>query len=870
MKPVKIIQRLNYCVRLLSISTLQAVILLPHFQLMTITIYPAFMRTTLILLLFWLTSHCLWAQNPTIINGTLLDAENKEAVPFATIIFTGTATGTTSDIDGKFYLSSGSAALSAKSITISHLSYKSKTVAIKQGSVQDLIITLENNEAQLQAVVIKGGKRVKKDTAAIALYQRVINAKDQNSPEKYDYYSFEEYNKTEFDVYNIKEKFIKRRIFKPFRFVFENMDTTEQKVPYLPALIKERVSEIYYRKDPGKRKEVLKADQFSGFENMNASGLVDGVITEMDVYQGVIRIGDKAFISPFAKLAPVSYKYFLTDSAFIDNQWCKKLEFTPRRKQDLCFTGHAWIHDSTAAVKSIKLYLLDQTNLNFISDFIVEQDFKQIDGKHWFKDAEKLKVNLNLNQSKRKLSMRMVRSISRKNITINQPIDDRILAGDPIQIQPNAYKRPPEYWDTLRHTQLTRTESRVYEMVTRIQNTNAYKAMYWLGNTGSTGYMRFGEVEVGKLMQMYSYNGLEGNRFRLAFRNNQKKYRDKFYLEGYLAYGDLDKQLKYKGTFRMHLPRTNNRWHMLGASYGYDWSDFNFSGGTFTHDHILTSLMRKTPLTNLFLVRQGNVFYEKEWFQGFTNKFSINHKSIYSWEGSNYDVSKDSAFENKDTHFETLELSLNTQWGIGQRFFVSSFERTAISFAAPVLDVNYTFSPKGVLGSDYQYHTLGLNLTQRVTTGLGRTEYRINAGKIFGKVPHPMLRIHSGNSTYIYRRNSYNLMNDLEFVNDEWVSVWLNHNFEGLFFNAIPVLRKMKLRNMVFAKAVAGRLSPENEYYLNYAGNLRELNGMYAEVGTGVENIFKMFRVYFMWRLTQLDRPDVTKFAVKFYVSPSF
>ncbi len=398
------------------------------------------MRTTLILLLLFVSFN-LWAQTPTSIHGTVIDADNNEGVPFATVVFTGTTIGTTTDVDGRFNLSSGEG-VSVKSVTVSHLSYKPKTVSVKQGIAQDLIVSLNNNEAQLQEVLIKSSKKVKKDTAAVALYRRVIDSKPQNSPEQYDYYRYEEYNKTEFDIYNLKEKFIKRRIFKPFRFVFENMDTTEQKVAYLPALIKERLSEVYYRKSPSKRKEVLKADQFSGFENMNASGMVDGVITEVDVYQGVIRIGDKAFISPFAKLAPVSYKYFLTDSAFIDNQWCKKLEFTPRRKQDLCFTGYAWIHDTTAAVKSVKLYLLDQTNLNYIADFIIEQNFSQIEGKYWFKDTEKLKVNLNLTQNRRKLSMRMVRSISRQDIVINQPIDDKLLSGDPLLIQPEAYKRP--------------------------------------------------------------------------------------------------------------------------------------------------------------------------------------------------------------------------------------------------------------------------------------------------------------------------------------------------------------------------------------------------------------------------------------------
>ncbi|OWY23040.1 carboxypeptidase-like regulatory domain-containing protein [Sphingobacteriales bacterium UPWRP_1] len=828
--------------------------------------HKAFMRTTLLLLLLFVPRF-LWAQTTTVF-GTITDTETKEPVPFATIVFTGTGTGTTTNFDGKYTLSATN--IDSKSITISHLSYKSKTISVKQGITQEVNVALKNNEAELKEVVIKGNKKVKKDTAAVALYKRVIDAKDQNSPSKYDYFSYEEYNKTEFDIYNLKEKFVKRKIFKPFRFVFDNMDTTEQKVPYLPAVIKERLSEVYYRKDPGKRKEVLKADQFSGFENANASGLVDGLIEEMDIYGGAIRIGDKAFISPFAKLAPVSYKYFLTDSAFIDNQWCKKLEFTPRRKQDLCFTGYAWIHDTTAAVKSVKLYLLEQTNLNYITDFIIEQGFEQVDGKYWFKNTEDMKVNLNVTQSRRKISMRMHRTVSRRNITVNQPIDDRILSGDPLQIQPEAYKRPPEYWDTSRHTELTRSQSRVYEMVDRIKQTKTYKALMWTANAGSTGFMRFGEVEMGKIMQMYSYNGLEGNRFRLALRNNQKKYRDKFYLEGYMAYGDKDKLLKYGGSFRLHLPRTNNKWHMMGLSYGYDWSDFNFSGSHLTHDNLVISLLRKTPQTNLFLVRQANAFYEKEWFQGFTNKFSINHKTIYSWPGSNYDISQQQPVEGTDDHFETLELSLNTQWGIGQRFFVSNFERTAIAFATPVLDVSYTFAPKGVLGSDYQYHTVGVNLSQRITTGLGRTEYRINAGKIFGKVPHPLLRVHSGNSTFLYRKYAYNLMNDLEFVNDEWVSVWLNHNFEGLFFNAVPLLRKMKLRNMVFAKAVAGRLSNANQGYLETAGGLKDLNGIYAEVGTGVENIFKMFRVYFMWRLTQRDQTDITKFAVKFYVSPSF
>ena len=821
------------------------------------------MRMFLFILFFGFLSNIqlLFAQTTTTVSGILLDQKTKEPLPFASVVFLGSTVGTTTNIDGEFRLSSDN--LADTQLAVSYLGYQQQKVKITAGINQTITILMIPDAQVLQEIVVTKSRKVKKDTAAITLYRRIVKNKSKNQSTDLQSYAYEDYTKTEFDLFNIKESLVNRRILKPFSYIFENIDTAENGKPYLPILLKERIADVYYSNEPKNTKEVVKADQFSGVDDKNMSELVDDTFDDIDIYQNVADLSGKGFLLPFSKGALTSYKFFLTDSTMLDGEWCYKLEFTPRRKQDLCFTGHAWIHDETAAIKSIELQLLDQTNLNYVSDLKIRQGFTFHNKKQWFKNHEQMEVQLNITKKEKHQSIRILKTSSRRNIRVNEPLSEKLWNGESFEINKDAYEKSAEFWDKHRHTSLTKTESGIYTMVERVQNSTAYKTYEWLGRLGSSGYMRAGPVEFGRVIQYYSFNAIEGHRFRFGVRTNPKRFRDKYMLDGYLAYGTNDKLLKYSLGFNKHLKRVNNRWHMMGGHYRFDFTDYNTANSYMSHDHILASFLRKEPLNSLDLIRQGHFFYEKEWKRGVMSKFSATHKMVYE------EPLLDGQINTKNSDIsQALELNTYFRWGLGQKFLERGTQRTALAMSTPVFEVDYTFSPniktKNGLNNYDNFHRLKLKISQRLTTRLGRTDYSITGERVFGVSTDAFLTRHRGNGNILHNRHLYNSWSDGGYMSDISASYWVRHRFDGLIFNAIPLVRKMKLRSILYSKGVYGKVLNSDLAVEN------PLDGFYAEAGVGVENIAKFLHVYFIQRMTQLNDPNVSKYAIKIYISPSF
>jgi len=837
-----------------------------------------------LLIIFSLFVSPIFAQK-TVVTGTLTDGKTGETLPFASVYFTGTVDGVTTDLNGFYEISTTN--IDLNSVTYHYLGYKDKDVKIKPGTSQVIDVKIKQEASyELEVAVVKAKRKVKKDTAAITLYRNVMKNKVNNRSDELDYYYYEDYAKTEFDLFNIKEKFTKRKIFKPFRFVFNYIDSTDVGKPFLPMLLKERLADVYYRNKPRKRKEILKATRMSGVQDFAKVDAVDSAIPDANMYDNIIVIQEEGFMSPFANGALPTYKYFLEDSMMIDDRWSYKLEFTPRRRSALAFTGYAWIDAEPFALKSMDLYLLDQANLNFVSDLKMRQEFERIDG-HWFKILDQVEVYINLTERKRDMSMRVLRTLHRDKIKINEAYPDSIFTGDPFVGDWNAYKRNTKQWDSLRPMELSKTESGIYYMIDSLQKTRAYKTTMWMGHFFGTGFARVGPLEFGKWYNFFSWNDLEGNRFRMGLRNSKFAFKQKLELNAYAAYGTKDKLWKYYGGFKYHLPRINQRWQSIGGHYRKDYSNFNSYSPWDSHDYILKSIFRgqgQLFAKSLYFQKEGKVFYEREWLQGFKTSISATHKTVMTWPSTTTFTSPRTGeeFVSGANPFQTTEFNISADWSIGIQFnnSIRNERRVANRVKAhkPYLSANYTYSPHGFLGGDYEYHRVELSLKQQLRSRIGRTYYQIEGGKIFGELPSPLFRIHSGNESYMYNRWAYNMMNDREYGGDMWASAWLTHRFRGLFFNLIPWNDFLRLRSVVHGKVLYSTVSPVNRINLEAAntdGNLQDLNDIYGEIGVGVENIGRFIKVDFMWRLTQRDelRPvgnEVSKFGIKIEFAPSF
>ena len=807
----------------------------------------------------------------THVNGTVTNEEG-EALPYVNVFFAGTTKGTVTDFDGKYHVKTTK---KIDSIAFSAVGYQYLAVKINRGQQQEVNAILKSGDFKLEEIVVKRKRRrrVPKDTLAIRLYRNVIKNKDKNRPAAFDYLSYEEYTKMQFDLFNISDKFKESKLIKPFSFALENLDTTRDGKEFLPALLKESITEVYYRKDPKARKEKLLADRFSGIKNNSISKFIDYQFDEVNIYDNLVIVGGKSFVSPFAAGANISYRYYLKDSTFIDNQWCYKLDFIGKGKQSLTFLGHAWVHDTTYAVRSVEMLVLDRANLNFIDDFEVRQSFTLMPDGNWFKTGETVGTKLKINKKKEdKGSLRITKTTSRSKVKINEPVHKDIFRGELQEVASDYQNKDESFWQGARHDSLTNKERNIYTIVDSVQSTPAYRRYRWLGKFFTSAQIDLGKVEIGRFYKFFSWNDIEGIRLRLGGRTNLK-FSERLQFNAYGAYGFKDEKFKYHGQTNYILKRKHNRWHKISATYSEDYARLGQTHELLTHDNLVLSIFSfKNPLDKLLFVKKAHFLYEREWVKGFSNNMGFAHRRFYAvpdaFDFSTIgDVNDTLAVEK----FTATEFSLQTRWGHKEPFYEYDFIRVPIlANPYPVFTLDYTAGIKGFLKGDYNYHKLDFSMRHRLSHRLGYTRYNIYAGKVFGTAPYPLLRVHPGNESFLNNLNAYALMNEFEYISDEYAALWIAHHFDGLIMNKIPGINKLKIRSFVIARGLIGRVSNTNRNVILYPDDAAAPSKGYAEVGFGFEAILKLFRVDFMWRLTQRDKPDIQKWGIKFYIQPKF
>ena len=793
----------------------------------------------------------------TKVRGTITDASTGEPIPFVNVYFKGTTIGTSSDLEGIYSLETQSA---SDSVAASSMGYITGVKAIQKNRFQELNFSLEPSQTNLSEVVIKAG-----ENPADIILRKVIANKEQNNSEKLDYYQFEAYTKISLDANNITEKFKNRAILKPFQFIFDFMDTSAVSgKAYLPVFMSETMSEVYYRSAPKTRREVITASRVSGVNNQSISQLLGDMVQQVNIYDNYITLFLKNFISPVAGTGLFSYKYYLTDSALIDNQWCYKLVFKPRRKQEFTFVGNMWIHDTTFAVKQFEVQIAEDANINFINDLVLKQEFTLVDDRYWMVSKDELisDFNVSARDSAKNIGFFGNKTTTYRNFIINQPKEKEFYSTPVItSIVENADDRSEDFWLAARHEGLTERESKIYLMIDTLKTLPVFNTWVDIIEMMVSGYYVHGKMEWGPYMSTYSYNQLEGHRFRISGRTSND-FSKKLMLNGYVAYGLNDEQIKY-GTGFVYMLGKNPR-RVLGASTKHDIEQLGQSQNAFREDFLLASLFRRNPADKLSLINEYKAFYEHEWFNGLSNTFLLNQRSI--WSSGRVPFSLDCAEGDclRQTRvLQTTEIGFKTRLALREKFIMGEFERTSLGGIYPVIELNYAYGIPGLFSSDFEYHRAQISIKHWFNVlSWGWSRYRIEAGKIWGKVPYPMMKIHPGNETYVFDETAFNLMNYYEFVSDQYVSFYYTHHFVGFFLNKVPLLRKLKWREVAQVKGVIGNVSKQNMSYSVLPKDTYTTGKPYFEAGVGIENIFRIFKVDAVWRLSYFDHPDVAKFGI--------
>ncbi len=290
------------------------------------------MKINFFTLLFLLFSSILFAQQ-TKVRGKIIDKETKEILPFVNVSFIGTTIGTITDFNGEYFLETRE---NVDTLVASFIGYKPIKVIVKMQTFQNINFELESDNIKLDEVVVVAG-----ENPAHAVLSEIIDKREINDPKRLTNYKYEVYNKLEIDVNNIDEKYKNNKILKKIDFIFDFMDTCAiTGKPYLPIFITETLSDYYYQKKPKKKKEVIKASRIAGSpDNNSISQFTGGLYRDVNIYKNYINVFGKEFVSPIAKFGRAYYKYYLVDSAFLDDQWCYQMTFKPRRRQEPTFTG---------------------------------------------------------------------------------------------------------------------------------------------------------------------------------------------------------------------------------------------------------------------------------------------------------------------------------------------------------------------------------------------------------------------------------------------------------------------------------------------------------------------------------------------------
>ncbi|MFK7981333.1 MAG: DUF5686 family protein [Saprospiraceae bacterium] len=852
----------------------------------------------LLLLTSIFTTPSLLAQSSeklTRLRGTVIDKETKEPLPFVAVAFPGTSVGTTTDFDGKYEISTQWA---TETIEVSFIGYKSATAAVKLGERQLIDIELESESLNLQEVTVKAKKKRyrKKNNPAVALMRKVISQKQENSLERYDHYEYDKYEKVELDINNITDKFRARKAFKKFQFIFDFVDTSEVNgKPYLPIFLQEIDAKVYYSKEKDKKREYRNAIKATKLENHldeeSVTTLMDYLYDDVNIYGSKTILMGNEFTMPLSPIALDFYRFYIIDTIEYQGKKAIDMAFIPKVKGNFGFNGNLYIAlDSTYQLLKVKMGVVDDINLNFVQDLLIEQDFSEgPDGKYII-SKEKIIVDYNL--TKKGIGSFGKRTAQYTNHKFNQPVADEIYDVPEFVIeQKGARKQDEDYWQSNRPVALSKKEQDVYHMVDTLQQVPAFKRALNVVSFLATGYTPVGKFDIGPINSFYGGNVVEGFRTRFGGRTNIN-FHPKLALDAYVAYGFKDKEFKgaFKALWSFNDNSEENPKHYIQGGFTRETKFPGLKVDFISEDNVFLAIGRRGIADRMLLYTATRLDYYKETRSNLTFHATVERlkqlpigRLTFDYTGTNGEPAKLEAIR-------TTEFGFNFRWAPNADYFQGKINRYPIFNKHPIFQFSYYGAPKGLFGSEYSYHQLRFGAFKKFYLSfLGFTNVDFEIGKIYGKnLPYTILHIPRANQSYLYQIRSFNMMNFLEFASDEYVKINFRHYFNGFFFNRIPLFKKLKLREVMTLKMIYGGLSDSNdpnknpgliqftnqvgengEPILDENGNLLKetftLNDKpYIEGSVGILNIFKVLRVDAVKRFTYLDKPNVPNmFGIK-------
>ena len=830
------------------------------------------------------------AQSFTSASGIVKDSITGEPLPFVSVYFDGSTIGAMTDDNGTFTLQNnqGYTKLAAAS-----LGYDTKFIDLKPGKKNDnLELLLKPTAFEISEVVVKPKreKYTRKDNPAVELIKKVIAHKNDNRIEAKPEYQTEVYEKLSLSLDNFNPNLDKNKFLKKFKFIKNYLDTSEfNGKPILTVSVRENLSDFYYRKSPKAEKTIVRAKRMQGIDKTldDGGGItsnLEEIFKSINIFDNNIPILLNRFVSPLSStLATTYYHYYIMDTLDVGGDKCVDLAFVPANSESYGFTGRLYITlDGNYAVKKVLLNTPANINLNWVDKLRIEQEFKQMPDSTWVLDQENTFVNFYVVKGTQQLYAHQLRNYDNYNFNVQNADSVFGLLGA-LHVLPEATVQPDTFWIHNRPIPLKEKEDALIDLLGQLRKVPASNAIIKTAEILITGYIptandkKVTKFDFGPMNTTFSANHLEGFRMRVGGMTtaNLNPY---WFASGYLAYGTNDRKIKYN--LKLTHSFTKKEYHEgenpvnnLSFIQEYDvytpGQDFLFT----SKDNIFVAWKVGEPVTKMQYIRKSVLQYEKEWLNGLTWKSWIMNQNNEAAGTLQY-IKRDESgnlYHIKD--FTTSEIGTQLRFAPGERAYNGRSGKESVfnlSKDAPVFKLSHQLGIKGVLGGDYNYNHTEISAEKRIwLSSFGHIDAQVKAGKVWDKVPFPLLILPNTNQSITIQPEAFHMMNALEFVTDQYVSFNATYYLKGWILNRIPGIKWLRLREVLSFNMIYGGLTDKNNptltpgLFLLPDGTQPLGSTPYMECSVGLENIFKILRIDYYRRLTYLDHPDIKKGGIR-------
>ena len=848
-------------------------------------------------LLFLLLGCCISvsAQN---IQGVVTDSLTNEPIPYLSVFYEGKGVGSITDNDGNYKVETRKG---WNKLTFSAVGYVTKVVNIIPGVTKNLNVRMRPDDIMLDEVVVKPKreKYSRKNNPAVELMKKVIAHKKNNKLSENDYYQYNKYQKITMSLNDVTPEMLEKGMYKKMPFLKDQIELCEETNKFiLPISVDETASQKIYRKHPKSEKTIIKGMSSTGVNELFATGdmlstVLKDVFTDVNIYDNDIRLLQYPFISPISSSDAISfYKFYIMDTTFVDKDKCFHLTFVPNNSQDFGFTGHLYVlADSSYTVKKCTMNLPKKSGVNFVDNMDIIQEFEQLPNGEWVLKTDDMIVEMTLMKIMQGFQ---IRRTTRYSDYAFDELPQQLFKRKGAEIkEADAMMRGDDFWNQYRPVPLTQTESSMDMLVKRLEQMPGFKYVIFVLKAFIENFVETGtkehpsKVDIGPVNTMISNNYIDGLRLRMSAQTTANLNPHLFF-KGYYAYGFKDHRSKYMGEVeysfnkKEYLPREFPK-NSITFSYQYDVMSPTDKFLKTDKDNVFVSFKTST-VDQMSYVRNIALKYENETQFGLKTTVEVKHSTDEPTGGLAYITNDDQ--KTLVPEIQTMEASLAFRYAPGETFVNTKQRRIPVSFDAPVFTLSHTAGFKGVLGGEYNYNLTEIGLYKRFWfSSWGKIDMFVKGGAQWNKVPFPLLIMPAANLSYILQRETFNLINNMEFLNDRYASLDVSWDLNGKIFNRIPLLKKLKWREAIGFKMLYGHLTDKNnpmkhpgdsELFLFPTRDGRPTSFVmdpktpYMECSVVIHNIFKILHIDYVRRLNYLDHPDANKWGVRFMVMMTF